>query len=243
MSDVRKEKDSLGFVEVPSKAYYGAQTARAVDNFPISGMRAHPSAHPRPGHGEARRRGSQQGTRPGGREACRRHHPGGPGSHRRQVERRVRGRCFPGRGGRQPAHEHQRGDRQPGQRDPGRKTGGVRPHAPQRPRELRAVDQRRLPHCHAPGDAAGPGRVLPGAGPPGSDLCGKSEGLSPHHEVRPHAHAGCGADAPGAGVCGLRHGCGEGAAIPEAGLRRRCASWGWAAAPWARASTPIPITG
>src|ERR1700727_167970 len=42
MSDLPKEKDSLGFVEVPSKAYYGAQTARAVDNFPISGMRAHP---------------------------------------------------------------------------------------------------------------------------------------------------------------------------------------------------------
>ena len=41
MSDHRKEKDSLGFVEVPSKAYYGAQTARAVDNFPISGMRTH----------------------------------------------------------------------------------------------------------------------------------------------------------------------------------------------------------
>ncbi len=42
MSDHRKEKDSLGFVEVPSKAYYGAQTARAVDNFPISGMRGYP---------------------------------------------------------------------------------------------------------------------------------------------------------------------------------------------------------
>ena len=42
MSDLRKEKDSLGFVEVPAKAYYGAQTARAVENFPISGMRAHP---------------------------------------------------------------------------------------------------------------------------------------------------------------------------------------------------------
>src|SRR6202050_1797967 len=41
MSDLRKEKDSLGFVEVPAKAYYGAQTARAVENFPISGMRAH----------------------------------------------------------------------------------------------------------------------------------------------------------------------------------------------------------
>ncbi len=42
MSAVRKEKDSLGFVEVPERAYYGAQTARAVENYPISGMRAHP---------------------------------------------------------------------------------------------------------------------------------------------------------------------------------------------------------
>ncbi|MBW4027209.1 MAG: aspartate ammonia-lyase [Acidobacteria bacterium] len=42
MAEVRKEKDSLGFVEVPAKAYYGAQTARAVENYPISGMRAHP---------------------------------------------------------------------------------------------------------------------------------------------------------------------------------------------------------
>lgn len=42
MSAVRKEKDSLGHVEVPERAYYGAQTARAVENYPISGMRAHP---------------------------------------------------------------------------------------------------------------------------------------------------------------------------------------------------------
>jgi aspartate ammonia-lyase len=41
-STTRKEKDSLGFVDVPAHAYYGAQTARATDNFPISGMRAHP---------------------------------------------------------------------------------------------------------------------------------------------------------------------------------------------------------
>jgi len=41
-TDIRKEKDSLGFVEVPARAYYGAQTARAVENYPISGMRAHP---------------------------------------------------------------------------------------------------------------------------------------------------------------------------------------------------------
>jgi len=42
MHEVRKEKDSLGFVEVPATAYYGAQTIRAVANYPISGMRAHP---------------------------------------------------------------------------------------------------------------------------------------------------------------------------------------------------------
>jgi len=38
----RSEHDSLGDVAVPRDAYYGAQTQRAVDNFPISGLRAHP---------------------------------------------------------------------------------------------------------------------------------------------------------------------------------------------------------
>ena len=33
---MRKEKDSMGYVEVPDDAYYGAQTKRAYDNFPIS---------------------------------------------------------------------------------------------------------------------------------------------------------------------------------------------------------------
>ena len=37
----RTEHDSLGDVQVPAHAYYGAQTARAVDNYPISGIRAH----------------------------------------------------------------------------------------------------------------------------------------------------------------------------------------------------------
>jgi len=38
MSDVRIEKDSLGEVNVPASALYGAQTQRAVDNFHISGI-------------------------------------------------------------------------------------------------------------------------------------------------------------------------------------------------------------
>jgi fumarate hydratase class II len=35
----RIEHDALGEVRVPAGAYYGAQTQRAVDNFPISGLR------------------------------------------------------------------------------------------------------------------------------------------------------------------------------------------------------------
>lgn len=38
----RTEKDSLGTVQVPADRYYGAQTQRAVENYPISGYRAHP---------------------------------------------------------------------------------------------------------------------------------------------------------------------------------------------------------
>ena len=34
---VRTERDSMGTMEVPAEAYYGASTARAVLNFPISG--------------------------------------------------------------------------------------------------------------------------------------------------------------------------------------------------------------
>jgi len=34
----RTERDSMGTVEVPAEAFYGAQTQRAVDNFPVSGL-------------------------------------------------------------------------------------------------------------------------------------------------------------------------------------------------------------
>jgi aspartate ammonia-lyase len=39
----RIEKDSMGEMAVPAEAYYGAQTARAVHNFPISGLKPHPA--------------------------------------------------------------------------------------------------------------------------------------------------------------------------------------------------------
>jgi aspartate ammonia-lyase len=39
----RQEKDSIGIKEIPADVYYGVQTARAVENYPISGMRANPT--------------------------------------------------------------------------------------------------------------------------------------------------------------------------------------------------------
>src|SRR5215204_1315240 len=39
MPETRTERDSMGEMQVPADAFYGAQTARAVENFPISDLR------------------------------------------------------------------------------------------------------------------------------------------------------------------------------------------------------------
>ncbi len=41
--NTRTERDSLGEVQVPADALYGAQTQRAVENFPISGLKPRPA--------------------------------------------------------------------------------------------------------------------------------------------------------------------------------------------------------
>ena len=39
MNNFREEKDTMGPIRVPANAYFGPQTQRAVENFPISGLR------------------------------------------------------------------------------------------------------------------------------------------------------------------------------------------------------------
>jgi aspartate ammonia-lyase len=41
ISGIRIERDSLGDVAVPAAPYWGAQTQRAIENYPISGLRSH----------------------------------------------------------------------------------------------------------------------------------------------------------------------------------------------------------
>jgi len=42
----RSEPDSIGPMQAPVSAYYGAQTARGIENFPISRLRFPPSFIP-----------------------------------------------------------------------------------------------------------------------------------------------------------------------------------------------------
>ena len=50
----------MGEVRVPATARWGAQTQRAVENFPISGQRVEPALIDRPGHDQGRRGDGQR---------------------------------------------------------------------------------------------------------------------------------------------------------------------------------------
>ena len=111
--DTRTERDPLGEHAVPADAYYGIQTARAVENFPISGLRAHPdlvtatvlikkaAAHANMTLGRLDARVGERDRR-GGRR--------GPG---RAASRSVRGGRLPGRRRHVAQHERERGAGQP----------------------------------------------------------------------------------------------------------------------------------
>src|SRR5262245_43900874 len=89
--DSRIERDSMGEVRVPAGALYGAQTQRAVENFPISNLRF-PREFIR-AMGLIKLAAAYQhrpGTaRPKNRQC---HHAGSGGSRRRKVGRAFRSR-------------------------------------------------------------------------------------------------------------------------------------------------------
>ncbi len=118
----RIEKDSMGDVQVPAQAYYGAQTQRAVDNFPVSGWQLPPAlihamglvklacATANRDLGKLTKTGKnklddKQVEALSGRM---------PRSLRREVRLPVPDRCLPDRLGHQQQHERQRGDLQSG---------------------------------------------------------------------------------------------------------------------------------
>ena len=77
MAEYRTERDSMGEMQVPADALYAAQTQRAVENFPISGIRF-PRVFLRSlALGKGRGRGGEPGAGPAGRAAVAGHPAGG----------------------------------------------------------------------------------------------------------------------------------------------------------------------
>ena len=131
---------------MPADAYYGVQTQRAVENFPISGLTAPAELVDRDGPG-------QEG---GGRAPT-------PRSDRLPADiadaivaaadeilagsapRSVRRRRLPGRRRHLAQHEHQRGAGQPRRRAPRRGARRLQARPSERSRQHGAVDQRRVP--------------------------------------------------------------------------------------------------
>ena len=140
-NEFRVERDSMGELQVPADALWGAQTQRAVQNFPISGL-------PMP-RGFIRALGARQ---VGGRRArtsklgdaatrCAARDPeGGARGRRRAARRALPGRRVPDRLGHQHQHECQRGDRAPRHAAFGRHAG-----ASERSRQHEPEQQRRDP--------------------------------------------------------------------------------------------------
>ena len=68
----RSEHDSVGERSVPKDVYYGVQSLRAAENFPITGLAVH---HLQRGDQEGLRH-HQPGDRPAGQAGGRRHRAG-----------------------------------------------------------------------------------------------------------------------------------------------------------------------
>ena len=122
-SEFRVEHDSMGDVRVPAKAYYGAQTQRAVENFPISGWPLPPELIHSLGPRQICRRDRQSRSRQADRrqtspDAAASRCPAGrlPRSGRRKVRRSIPHRRFSDRLRHVEQHERQRGDQQSGHR-------------------------------------------------------------------------------------------------------------------------------
>ncbi len=203
---LRTEHDLLGAKEVPADAYYGVQTARALENFAISGveLRLYPDliqALAMVKLAAARANfdcGQLAGGDPGG------HRGRLPRADRGQAPRRVPARRPPGRRRHLDQHERQRGDRQPRARADGSREGRVPVLRPPRPRQLLAVDQRRLSD-RAPRRARARQRAAPGRGRR-ADRRVPRQGAGVRADLEDGAHPapGRGADDARPGVRGVR---------------------------------------
>ena len=133
----------MGDVRVPAAARWGAQTQRAVENFPISGQSVERRSWPARADQGRRGRGERRDGRhrPRRRRGDRRRRLGGRRGHARRTVPRRR---LPDRLGHVDEHEHERG---PG---PPRERAARAGDPPERRGERVAVLERHVPLRHPP---------------------------------------------------------------------------------------------
>ena len=236
----RIERDTMGELEVPDGAYYGASTMRAVKNFPASGLQ--PPVRFVRALGMIKLAAAKVNADLGlldqkladaivkaAQEIV-------DGKQRRPVRG---GRPVPDRLRHLHQHERQRGDREPRDRAARRRDRLAQAGPPERPRQHLPVLQRRDPERdparradrHQGRPDPGPGEAPGGAGAEG-------RGADAGHQDRPHPPPGRHAGPARAGVPGVRR---PGRARPPAAAstpRRSSATCRSAGRPSAPASTP-----
>ena len=201
---MRIERDPLGEHAVPDDAYYGIQTVRAVENFPISGLRAPAelvTATVLVKKAAAQANVALDASRPARGRGDR---AGGGRDSERRARRPVHRRCLPGRRRHLAQHERERGARQSRVGDPRRREGRVSARAPERPRQHGTVHQRRVPDGDAAGAAAGARRAGRGRARAGGVIRSQGRRVRIGTQGRSHAPAGRCADHARTGVRRLR---------------------------------------
>ncbi len=199
--DFRIEHDSMGEVRVPAGAKWRAQTQRAVENFPVSGVRIDRELILALAaiKGAAAMVNADLGVI--GAEVAEAIRAAAAEVAAGQWDDAVPDRRVPDRVRHLEQHEHQRGPRHPGHR------AARRPGAPQRRRQRLAVVQRHVPvgHPHRghPVDRAHP---HPRPEPPGSRAGAQGRRVRRGRQERPHPPDGRHPGDPGPGVRRLRGG-------------------------------------
>ena len=145
----RIERDPLGEVRVPADAYYGGQTQRAVENFPISGLTAPPELVTATIQVKKAAAEANRDLRRLDEDVARAIVSAADEVLDGQTSRSIRRRRVSGWGRDLAQHERERGPRQPCRGVAGRNEGRLLARSSQRSRQHGAVHQRRLPHRHA----------------------------------------------------------------------------------------------
>ena len=167
------------------------------------------------GAGEPRSRRARREDRRRDREGLR-------SPDRGRDARAVRHRLHPGRRRHVDQHERQRGDRESRARAARAQEGRIPVRQSERPRELRAVDQRHLPDGVPAGADPASCELHGGAHPAAAGVLRQGQGVRPGAEDGPHPSAGRGADGARPGVPRLGHDHRRGGAADRRSPRSSC---------------------